>query len=59
MIVNEYKLVDQCVQDGVELGINRAYKYSDGMPNKQALISEIQSAVMQELCEWFRFDDAE
>lgn len=53
---NTYKLLDQCVQDGIELGVNRAYKHSDGMPTKDTLLNEIQASVMQEICEWFDFE---
>ena len=59
MKANEYKLISQCVEDGIQLGLNRAYKHSEGMPTKDSILYEIEAAVMQEICEWFDFDDGD
>ena len=56
MKVNEYKLIEKCVEDGIQFGLNRAFKYNDA-PTDEEIVNEIVSAVMQELCEWFEFDE--
>ena len=54
---NAYKLLERCVEDGVELGYNRAMKHSDNNQiDEYQLREEIFSAVLQEICEWFSFD---
>lgn len=58
MKVNEYKLIEKCVEDGSLFGLNRAFKYNDA-PTDQEIVDEIVAAVMQELCEWFDFDQHE
>lgn len=59
MKANEYKLLSRCIEDGIQLGINRAYKHSDGMPSKDVMLDQIEAAVMQEICEWFDFGDSD
>ena len=50
-----YKLLEQCVEDGVAYGINRAYKHNDA-PTPAQIQEKITQAVMHEICEWFQFD---
>ena len=58
MKANEYRLLDRCVEDGIQAGINRAYKHLG--PNEQPSISSlkenIQQTVMLEISEWFDFE---
>lgn len=56
MKVNEYKLIEKCVEDGAQFGLNRAFKHDDA-PTDEGIINEIVAAVMQELCEWFEFEE--
>lgn len=53
-----YKLLDMCVENGVNLGYRRAYKHNDN-PSEEAIKDHIQNAVMAEIAEWFQFDDPE
>jgi len=50
-----YKLLEQCVEDGVMLGKNRAEKYEID-PSNPAYQEYIINAIMNEICEWFDFD---
>jgi hypothetical protein len=52
-----YRLMARCVEDGIKLGIARAYKHTDTPPPEQ-LEDAIYAAVTNELCEWFIFEDA-
>ena len=58
MKANEYRLLDRCVEDGIQAGINRAYKHLevDQQPSLSALKSNISIEVMNEICEWFDFE---
>jgi hypothetical protein len=58
MKVNTYKLIEKCVEDGATFGLNRAFKYDDA-PTDEDIINEVVAAVMQELCEWFEFNEHE
>ena len=53
---NTYRLIEQCVETGIELGFNRAHKHNDS-PTREQLLEQIHRAVMTEVCEWFEFDD--
>lgn len=50
-----YKLVEQCVENGVAYGWLRAHKHNDE-PTAEQIQEKIRQAVMHEICEWFRFD---
>ncbi len=56
MKAKEYNLIAQCVETGVMVGINRAYKHTDE-PKDDFLREQIERAVMNEICEWFDFED--
>lgn len=56
MKAKEYNLVAQCVETGVMLGWNRAHKHTDS-PSPEQIHSAIENAVLNEICEWFDFDD--
>ncbi len=51
---NMYKLVSNCVDNGVNYGWNRAHKHTDS-PSEAQIKDEIYNAVMNEICEWFVF----
>ena len=53
---DSYRLLEQCVETGVSLGLRRAYKHCDD-PSEDAIADHIQRAIMGEVCEWFVFDD--
>ena len=56
MKVKEYTVLSDCVERGVQLGMNRAYKRTD-FPTNDQLMSAMFDAVLSEICEYFDFDD--
>lgn len=49
------KLLEQCIEDGVEVGLSRAYKHTD-WPTKEEIRHFVGHAVLHEIHEWFDFD---
>lgn len=58
MKAKEYMVLERCVEEGVSYGFNRAHKHTD-KPSEDQIKEHIHSAVMNEICEWFEFDDRE
>ena len=56
MKAKEYNLIAQCVETGVVLGWNRAHKHIDD-PEPEHIREQIERAVLNEICEWFDFED--
>jgi hypothetical protein len=56
MRVKEYTVLVDCVERGVTLGWNRAYKHSD-TPTTSYVHEQIANAVLLEISEYFNFDD--
>lgn len=56
MKVDEYKVLLMCVENGVQLGWNRAHKHSD-TPESHYILNCIEEAVTHEILEYFTFDD--
>lgn len=53
-----YKLIEHCVETGVAYGLTRAYKHTD-KPTAEQVREKIRQAIMNEVCEWFKFEDPE
>jgi predicted Zn-dependent protease with MMP-like domain len=51
-------LIQRCVEDGVSIGVIRAYKHNEA-PDPEKIGEHIQDAVMHEICEWFKFEEDE
>ena len=49
-------LLEQCILDGITVGHDRAYKHTDS-PGRHEINEAIFMAVMEELDEWFDFDE--
>lgn len=58
MKANAYRLIERCVEDGVSLGYNRAFKHNDN-PSQAHIEDQIIQAIMTEVCEWFDFNEHE
>lgn len=54
--VNLYRLIDNAVELGVEIGLNRAYKHTES-PDRAFLVDRVADAVMSEICELIDFDE--
>jgi hypothetical protein len=58
MKAKTYQLIQECVENGVQLGFNRAHKHTD-TPSDDELQNKIIDSVMMEICEWFSFNEDE
>jgi hypothetical protein len=56
MQVKEYTVLVDCVERGVAMGMNRAYKHSD-TPSHDHINSQIVNAVLVEISEYFNFKE--
>jgi hypothetical protein len=51
-----YPILIDAVENGVKYGYHRAHKHNDN-PDQDQITDAIISAVINEICEWFEFDD--
>ena len=49
-------VLERCVEAGIRLGLNRARKHQEA-PTEAELVQAIQRAVMEEVEEWFIFEE--
>ena len=56
---NTYEIIQRCLEEGIEMGYNRAFKYleRESFPSKEVLLDNIQTAVMNEICTYFKFEE--
>jgi predicted Zn-dependent protease with MMP-like domain len=52
----DYKVLGRAIEDGVAIGYRRAFKHDDN-PSEEHVIETIRNEVMNEIAEWFTFDD--
>ena len=51
-----YTILVEAVENGVRYGINRSFKHTDN-PSKDHIIQEVETAVINEILEWFDIVD--
>ena len=56
MKVKSYAILSNAVELCVMYGWNRAHKHTD-TPSEDEIKTQIQQAIMNEICEWFSFSD--
>ena len=56
MVAKEYNVMQMAVSAGVEYGYNRAHKHTDS-PSEGEIKEAIIKAVMDDICEWFVFEE--
>lgn len=49
-------LLDMCIENGLRLGYNRAFKHTD-TPDEHTIIGKQFDAVKDEIYEWFDFPE--
>lgn len=54
---NTLKLLEQCVESGLILGYNRAYKHNDN-PTPEHIQEAQFTAILNEIHEWFEFTNS-
>ena len=53
---NILKLLERCIEDGTHTGVHRSFKYTDE-PTRDQIIEQVVHNVMNEVYEWFEFDE--
>jgi hypothetical protein len=56
MKLRAYPVLRRAVEDGVAYGWRRAHKHSDA-PGAETIDEQIVTAVLNEICQYFDFDD--
>jgi hypothetical protein len=63
MKANEFKVMSDCLEKGIDYAFNRFYKYNDfDIPKdkEEALKDLLEDAISLQICEYFNFEnDAE
>jgi hypothetical protein len=54
MTPDTYKVIQMAVDDGIAIGVRRAFKYEKD-PGEDRVIEVIRQEVMNQICEWFKF----
>jgi hypothetical protein len=50
-------VLERCVEIGIKLGLHRARKHQEAPPTEAEVVQAIQRAVMEEVEEWFIFEE--
>lgn len=58
MNIRAYPVLCRAVEEGVAYGWQRAHKYID-TPDTETIKEQIVTAVLNEICEYFAFDDTQ
>jgi hypothetical protein len=56
MTPDPYKVLVLAVETGVALGVRRAHKH-DSKPSEDQIAATVEQAVIDEICEWFKFEE--
>lgn len=54
---NYYKIIQECVERGIDSGYQRAFKHSD-TPSEEVIKEEIERYVMLNICDYFDFNNS-
>jgi hypothetical protein len=49
-------VLEMCIENGVTRGYFRAHKHTD-TPDEAQMLDAMYQAIMEEICEWFEFDE--
>ena len=52
----EQAVIEMCIENGLSRGIRRAYKHTDE-PSEEHMLDAMEKAIMEEIHEWFEFDE--
>lgn len=53
--VKVYKLLNECVEKGIDAGWNKAHKHTD-TPSEDLIKEQIENYIMNEISEYFDFE---
>jgi len=49
-------VLEMCIENGLSRGIRRAYKHLDE-PSEEHMLDVMEKAIMEEIYEWFEFEE--
>ena len=49
-------VLEQCVESGIQFGLNRAYKHDDD-PSTETISENIHREIMNQIYEWFDMEE--
>jgi len=55
MKANEYKVLEEAVDEGVNWGFAKAYKHHEA-PSEEQVREAVKAAVMASVCDWFSLE---
>lgn len=58
MKVKFLPVLEMCIESGITLGLNRAYKHDDD-PSREAIMENIKREIENQLYEWFDMEGVE
>lgn len=56
MIPKFDKVLDHCLEAGIKLGVNRAFKHDDN-PSREVIEENVHREIMNQIYEWFEFTE--
>lgn len=56
MKAKDYLVLQMCIENGVTRGYFRAHKHTD-TPDEAQMLDAMYQAVMEDILEWFEFDE--
>lgn len=58
MKVKFFPVLEMCIENGISLGFNRAYKHDDA-PSREIIMENIKREIESQLYEWFDMEGIE
>lgn len=52
-----FRVFEMCIENGIALGYQRAFKHNDAPP-EEVIKDSIHNAIMSEISEWFDIDES-
>ena len=50
-----YAIISRAIEEGIQFGLNRAYKHTD-TPSREEIADALETAILDQLCEFIRFE---
>ena len=58
MKVKFFPVLEMCIENGITIGLNRAYKHDDD-PSREVMMESIKREIETQLYEWFDMEGVE
>jgi len=56
MKAKDYLVLQMCIENGLTRGYLHAHKHTEE-PSEQLMLDVMEHAIMEDICEWFEFDE--